>query len=69
MLKIKHFYSFTSDTIDCAQSSLVSSQIQLGQKNLTFLYSILADKDLLILNEADLFCAGCESLKVSGEST
>lgn len=38
-----------------------------GSINLTFLYSIFADQDLLVLNKADLFCAGCQGLKVSCE--
>jgi len=35
--------------------------------NRTLLYSIFADQDLLVLNKADLLCAWCEGLKVSGE--
>lgn len=38
-----------------------------GDKSLTFLYSIFAHQDLLVLNEADLLCAGRKGLQVSRE--
>lgn len=38
-------------------------------RNLTFLYPVFADQDLLVLNKADLLRAGREGLQVSGEGT
>lgn len=36
---------------------------------LTFLHPVFADQDLLVLDEADLLCAGREGLQVSREGT
>lgn len=63
-----------SDSMDChflsdAKTDTLARNNSSCSTNLTFLYSIFANQDLLVLNKADLFCAGCEGLKVSCEGT
>lgn len=66
-----NFHSWGKFKRACESPSLCSRisarQEFLQKRNLTFLYPILADQDLLVLNKADLLCARREGLQVPGE--